>query len=174
MGPYLDAAHAGRYMQSICTTCGDGCISPGTIHWRVQCVHAFSSARLRAPPSVQAARSSLGLPVAGRCRCASGSVCGATGRNPTQVRPACSLHPSCHPTVYHPIPDYMSSLLVSSSRLSSLSPRLLTPSRPRPPCLTTKSTPPHARICPRRAMVESAQGPVHPLPACTALVVNLP
>lgn len=69
-----------------------------------------------------------------RLPCLVAAVCGATGKHPTQVRPACSLHPSCPSHILPPHPDYMSSLLVSSSRPSS---PILSSCRPsHPPCLS--------------------------------------
>lgn len=97
----------------------------------------------------------------------------------TQVRPTCTcmLHSSCHPTSTlpppcHPIPtarpDYMSSLQVSAPLVF---PRLLSSPHlvAHPPALPSRAHHQLALSCPRKPMVGSVQGPVHSLPACTAL-----
>lgn len=176
MALYLNGAHAGRYIQSLCTTCWNGCIFPGTIHGRVRCVHASSSAR--SSPAVRASCERLAPPFVCLLLAGAGALRALCVERQEGTPPRCDLPAFCTlPAIPQSATPSRLHVITSGQLLSSLflSPRLLTPSRPWPPWPTTKSKHTTTRSIRRRRM-DWTLGAFHhgPLPACTALLVNLP
>lgn len=128
-----------------------------------------------APPLVCLLAGLLGLHLLGKCSCARCSACGAKGSPP---------HPGAtylHSAPFLPIPQpatpsrlHVITFLSAPLVPLSLSSRLLSPFRPRHPCLSTWGTPPQRSLCPARPRWAASRAQsIHCQPALP-LVGNLP